>query len=90
MESVSDYSDAIQDEQMAEQTEIFQNGFSPEENNCDNCDKELNEKTQDTTETTSCPVIPKKAALLYPLKWFPLYCLFLGIYIVKSHAISKE
>lgn len=61
MESVSDYSDAVQDEHMEEQPAILQNGFNPEE---DNCDKELNEKPQDITDTTSCPVIPKKAALL--------------------------
>lgn len=79
MESVSDYSDAVQDEQMEEQTEILQNGFNPEDDNCDNCDKEFNEKPQDTgEETTSCPIKPKKAALLYPLKQFALYCLFLG------------
>ncbi|XP_016060171.1 PREDICTED: nucleolar protein 11 [Miniopterus natalensis] len=65
MESVSDYSDVVQDEKMEEQTGILQNGFSPEEENCSNCDKELNEKPQNTVEeTTSCPVIPKRAALL--------------------------
>ncbi|XP_019588613.2 nucleolar protein 11 [Rhinolophus sinicus] len=64
MESVSDCNDAVQDEHMEEQNEILQNGFNPEEDNCDNCDKELSEKSQDTLETTSCPVIPKKAALL--------------------------
>nr|KAF6457852.1 nucleolar protein 11 [Rousettus aegyptiacus] len=65
MESVSDYSDAVQDEQMEEQTELLQNGFNPEDDNCNNCDKEFNEKPQDTgEETTSCPVKPKKAALL--------------------------
>ncbi|XP_023612753.1 nucleolar protein 11 isoform X5 [Myotis lucifugus] len=65
MESVSDYSDAVQEEQMEEQTGILQNGFNPEEDNCDNCDKELSEKPQNTIEeTTSCPVIPKRAALL--------------------------
>ncbi|XP_039715178.1 nucleolar protein 11 isoform X2 [Pteropus medius] len=58
-------SDAVQDEQMEEQTEILQNGFNPEDDNCDNCDKEFNEKPQDTgEETTSCPIKPKKAALL--------------------------
>lgn len=55
---------------MEDQTEILQNGFNPEDSNCDNCDKEFNEKPQDTGETTSCPVKPKKAALLYPLKQF--------------------
>ncbi|KAF6299260.1 nucleolar protein 11 [Rhinolophus ferrumequinum] len=64
MESVSAYSDAVQDEHMEEQSEILQNGFNPEEDNCDTCDKELSEKSQDTLETTLCPVIPKKAALL--------------------------
>ncbi|XP_005858739.1 PREDICTED: nucleolar protein 11 isoform X2 [Myotis brandtii] len=58
-------SDAVQEEQMEEQTGILQNGFNPEEDNCDNCDKELSEKPQNTIEeTTSCPVIPKRAALL--------------------------
>ncbi|XP_045442252.1 nucleolar protein 11 isoform X2 [Pipistrellus kuhlii] len=65
MESVSDYSDAVQDEKMEEQMGILQNGFNPEEDNCDNCDKELSKKPQKTVEeTTSCPVIPKRAALL--------------------------
>ncbi|KAK1331217.1 hypothetical protein QTO34_009166 [Cnephaeus nilssonii] len=65
MESVSDYSDAVQDEKMEEQMGILQNGFNPEEDNCGNCDKELSEKPQNTIEeTTSCPVIPKRAALL--------------------------
>ncbi|XP_015427941.1 PREDICTED: nucleolar protein 11 isoform X2 [Myotis davidii] len=58
-------SDAVQEEKMEEQTGILQNGFNPEEDNCDNCDKELSEKPQNTIEeTTSCPVIPKRAALL--------------------------
>ncbi|XP_077019734.1 nucleolar protein 11 isoform X2 [Tamandua tetradactyla] len=62
-ESVCNYSDTVQDEKMEEQ--IIQNGFNPEEDNCNNCDKELNEKSQDTAEeTTSCPVTPKRAALL--------------------------
>ncbi|XP_045381819.1 nucleolar protein 11 isoform X4 [Lemur catta] len=65
MESVSDYSGTAQDEKMEEQTKILQNGFNPKEDNCSNCDQELNEKPQDTTkETVSCPVIPKRAALL--------------------------
>lgn len=69
MESVSDYSGSVQEEKMEEQTEILHNGFNPEEENCGNCDRELNEKPQDTAEeTTLCPVIPKRAALLYPLK----------------------
>uniref|UniRef100_K9IND6 Putative nucleolar protein 11 n=1 Tax=Desmodus rotundus TaxID=9430 RepID=K9IND6_DESRO len=63
MESVSDCSDAVHDEKMEAQTEILQNGFNPEEDNCDNCERVL--KPQDTVEeTTSCPVIPKRAALL--------------------------
>uniref|UniRef100_A0A7N5J9G8 Nucleolar protein 11 n=1 Tax=Ailuropoda melanoleuca TaxID=9646 RepID=A0A7N5J9G8_AILME len=65
MESVSDYSGSVQEEKMEEQTEILHNGFNPEEENCGNCDRELNEKPQDTAEeTTLCPVIPKRAALL--------------------------
>ncbi|XP_058140556.1 nucleolar protein 11 isoform X1 [Dasypus novemcinctus] len=59
-ESVFDYGDTIQDEKMEEQ--IIQNGFNPEDYNSD---KESNEKPQDTKEETpSCPVIPKRAALL--------------------------
>ncbi|XP_070250209.1 nucleolar protein 11 isoform X2 [Myotis yumanensis] len=58
-------SDAVQEEQMEDQTGILQNGFNPEEDTCGNCDKELSEKPQNTIEeTTSCPVIPKRAALL--------------------------
>uniref|UniRef100_A0A2K5Y104 Uncharacterized protein n=1 Tax=Mandrillus leucophaeus TaxID=9568 RepID=A0A2K5Y104_MANLE len=65
MESVFDYSNSVHDEKMEEQTEILQNGFNPEEDKCNNCDRELNKKPQDKTkETTSCPVIPKGAALL--------------------------
>ncbi|XP_030879848.1 nucleolar protein 11 isoform X2 [Leptonychotes weddellii] len=58
-------SDSVQEEKMEEQMEILHNGFNPEEENCDNCDRELNEKPRDAAEeTTSCPVIPKRAALL--------------------------
>ncbi|XP_036755723.1 nucleolar protein 11 [Manis pentadactyla] len=64
MESVSGYSGTVQDEEMEEQTEILQNGFSPEEGNCNNSDQELNGKPQNARETTLCPVIPKRAALL--------------------------
>ncbi|XP_073876317.1 nucleolar protein 11 isoform X6 [Macaca fascicularis] len=65
MESVFDYSNSVHDEKMEEQTEILQNGFSPEEDKCSNCDQELNKKPQDETkESTSCPVVPKRAALL--------------------------
>uniref|UniRef100_G1T9U1 Nucleolar protein 11 n=1 Tax=Oryctolagus cuniculus TaxID=9986 RepID=G1T9U1_RABIT len=65
MESVSDYNDTAQDENMEEQTGILQNGFSSEEDNCNSCDPELNQKPQDATQaTTSCPVIPQRAALL--------------------------
>ena len=47
---------------MEEQTEFLPNGFNPKEGNCD---KEFNKKPQDTREeTTSCPVTPKRAALL--------------------------
>ncbi|KAG8505139.1 Nucleolar protein 11 [Galemys pyrenaicus] len=64
MDSVSDYSDAVHDEKMEQQPKILQNGFNPEENNCNNCDQALSEKHQDTREeTTSCPVTPKRAAL---------------------------
>uniref|UniRef100_A0A2K6MB68 Nucleolar protein 11 n=1 Tax=Rhinopithecus bieti TaxID=61621 RepID=A0A2K6MB68_RHIBE len=65
MESVFDYSNSVHDEKMEEQTEILQNGFNPEEDKCSNCDQELNKKSQDETkESTSCPVVPKRAALL--------------------------
>ncbi|XP_059235136.1 nucleolar protein 11 isoform X1 [Mustela nigripes] len=65
MESVSDYSDSVQEEKMEEQTEVLHNGFNAEEENCGNCDRELNKKPQDAAEETmSCPVIPKRAALL--------------------------
>ncbi|XP_036983924.2 nucleolar protein 11 [Artibeus jamaicensis] len=65
MDSVSDESDAEHDEKMEAQTEILQNGFNPEEDKCDNCERALKEKPQDTVEeTASCPVIPKRAALL--------------------------
>ncbi|XP_003276118.1 nucleolar protein 11 isoform X1 [Nomascus leucogenys] len=65
MESVFDYSNSVHDEKMEEQTEILQNGFNPEEDKCNNCDQELNKKPQDKTkESTSCPVVQKRAALL--------------------------
>uniref|UniRef100_A0A8I5UEU8 Nucleolar protein 11 n=1 Tax=Pongo abelii TaxID=9601 RepID=A0A8I5UEU8_PONAB len=65
MESVFDYSNSVHDEKMEEQTEILQNGFNPEEDKCNNCDQELNKKPQDETkESTSCPVVQKRAALL--------------------------
>ncbi|KAK2497028.1 hypothetical protein MC885_009860 [Smutsia gigantea] len=64
IESVSGYSGTVQGEEMEEQTEILQNGFNPEEENFHNSDQELNGKPQNATETTLCPVIPKRAALL--------------------------
>ncbi|XP_029784277.1 nucleolar protein 11 isoform X2 [Suricata suricatta] len=58
-------SDSVQEEKMDEQTEILQNGFNPSEQNCDNCDRKLNKKPQHAAEeTVSCPVVPKRAALL--------------------------
>lgn len=69
MESVSDYMDPVKDGEMEEQTAFLQNGFNPEEDNCDNCAEKLKEKPQATAdESTSCPITPKRAALLYPLK----------------------
>lgn len=69
MESVSDYMDPVQDGEMEEQTAFLQNGFNSEEDNCDNCAEKLKEKPQATAdESTSCPITPKRAALLYPLK----------------------
>ncbi|XP_007185994.2 nucleolar protein 11 isoform X1 [Balaenoptera acutorostrata] len=65
MESVSDYTAIIQDGEIEEQTEILQNGFNPEEDNCENCAQELTEKPQAAAEeSTSCPVTGKRAALL--------------------------
>ncbi|KAM5151231.1 nucleolar protein 11 isoform 2-T2 [Callospermophilus lateralis] len=65
MESVFDYSDTEQDEKMEEQPEILQNGFSPKNGNCGNFNQKVNEKPQNAAEeTTSCPVSPKRAALL--------------------------
>ncbi|XP_017398330.1 nucleolar protein 11 isoform X2 [Cebus imitator] len=65
MESVFDCSNSVHDEKMEEQTGILQNGFNPVEDECNKCDQELNEEPQaKTKETTSCPVIPKRAALL--------------------------
>nr|XP_040124507.1 nucleolar protein 11 isoform X4 [Ictidomys tridecemlineatus] len=58
-------SDTKQDEKMEEQPEILQNGFSPENGNCGNFNQKVNEKPQNAAEeTTSCPVTPKRAALL--------------------------
>ncbi|XP_047403749.1 nucleolar protein 11 isoform X2 [Sciurus carolinensis] len=58
-------SDTKQDEKMEEQTEILQNGFNPENGNCGNCNQEVNEKPQNAMEeSASCPVTPKRAALL--------------------------
>ncbi|XP_053426791.1 nucleolar protein 11 isoform X2 [Nycticebus coucang] len=65
VESVLGYIDTVEDDKMDKQTEILQNGFNPEEDNCNNCGQELKEKPQDIAEeTTSCPVTPKRAALL--------------------------
>ncbi|OWK14079.1 NOL11 [Cervus elaphus hippelaphus] len=64
MESVSDYMDPVQDGEMEEQTAFLQNGFNPEEDNCENCAEKLREKPQATAEeSTSCPITPKRAAL---------------------------
>lgn len=72
MESVFDYSDTIQDEkkETEEQTEIVQNGFSPEDSSCSTDSRQLNKQAGDATKetiafpVTSCPVTPKRAALL--------------------------
>ncbi|XP_008839839.1 nucleolar protein 11-like [Nannospalax galili] len=63
MESVFDCSDTMQDEEMEEQTEVVQNGFSPKDSNCSNENQELSEKPG-AAKTVSCPVTPKRAALL--------------------------
>ncbi|XP_050020253.1 nucleolar protein 11 isoform X2 [Alexandromys fortis] len=65
-------SDTIQDEQkeMEEQTEIVQNGFSPEDSSCSKDSQQLNKKLEDEAKetvsfpVTACPVAPKRAALL--------------------------
>ncbi|XP_034363147.1 nucleolar protein 11 isoform X2 [Arvicanthis niloticus] len=72
MESVFDYSESTQDEkkEMEEQTEIVQNGFGPEDENGSKDSQQLNKKPGDTAQetvafpVTSCPVAPKRAALL--------------------------
>ncbi|EHB13256.1 Nucleolar protein 11 [Heterocephalus glaber] len=64
MESIFDYSNTEQDEKMEEQSEILRNGFNAEKN-YSNHNRDLSKKPQDSTEeTSSCPVIPKRAALL--------------------------
>ncbi|XP_052613320.1 nucleolar protein 11 isoform X2 [Peromyscus californicus insignis] len=65
-------SDTIHDEkkEMEEPAEIVQNGFSPEDSSCSKDDQQLNKKPEvEAKETvsfpvTSCPVAPKRAALL--------------------------
>ncbi|XP_012892733.1 PREDICTED: nucleolar protein 11-like [Dipodomys ordii] len=58
-------SDTVQDEKMEEQTKILQNGFKREDSSCSTCNQELNKKPQGAANaTTSCPVTPKRAALL--------------------------
>jgi hypothetical protein len=92
MESVFDYSDSTQDEkkEMEEQIEIVQNGFGPEDGNCSEDSQQLNDKPADTAHepgsfpVTSCPVAPKRAALLYPSKSFPLHCVHQG------HMLSRN
>lgn len=65
---------------MEQQPEILQNGFTPEEDDCEKCDLDLAEKPQDPKEeATSCPVVPKRAALLYPSTQAALRHLFLRI-----------
>ncbi|XP_006970824.1 nucleolar protein 11 [Peromyscus maniculatus bairdii] len=65
-------SDTIHDEkkEMEEPAEIVQNGFSPEDSSCSKDGQQLNKKPKDTAKetvsfpVTSCPVAPKRAALL--------------------------
>lgn len=67
MESVVDCNDGVQDEKMEEQTGIVQNGFSPEADGCHSCDSDSREKARGAVqETSACPVIAQRAALLYP------------------------
>lgn len=92
MESVFDYGDTTQDEkkEMEEQTEIVQNGFGPEDGGCSKDSQQLNKKPGDAAQepisfpVTLCPVAPKRAALLYPSKWFPLHCVHQGYMLSKS------
>ena len=70
MESVSDCVDPVQGGEVEEQTACLQNGLSPEEGGRDSCAQ------ASAGEGASCPVTPRRAALLYPLKRFPLYRLF--------------
>ncbi|XP_040845465.1 nucleolar protein 11 isoform X1 [Ochotona curzoniae] len=65
MESVVDCNDGVQDEKMEEQTGIVQNGFSPEADGCHSCDSDSREKARGAVqETSACPVIAQRAALL--------------------------
>ncbi|XP_076399706.1 nucleolar protein 11 isoform X4 [Peromyscus maniculatus bairdii] len=65
-------SDTIHDEkkEMEEPAEIVQNGFSPEDSSCSKDGQQLNKKPEDAAKetvsfpVTSCPVAPKRAALL--------------------------
>ncbi|XP_013358688.1 PREDICTED: nucleolar protein 11 isoform X2 [Chinchilla lanigera] len=65
MESVCEHSSSEQDESTEEQPEILRNGFSPGDSNCGTCEQELREEPQGpAAEAASCPVTPKRAALL--------------------------
>ncbi|XP_052051538.1 nucleolar protein 11 isoform X2 [Apodemus sylvaticus] len=65
-------SDSAQDEkkEVEEQTEIVQNGFGPEDGNVSKDSQQLNKLPEDAAHepvsfpVTSCPVAPKRAALL--------------------------
>ncbi|ELW67480.1 Nucleolar protein 11 [Tupaia chinensis] len=86
MESVFDHSHTAQVEKREGQTEILQNGFTAEGNNHSNCEQELHEKPQDTAEESSCPVIPKRAALLYPLEQCPCF----SSAAITGKAVTRE
>ncbi|GAB1296990.1 Nucleolar protein 11 [Apodemus speciosus] len=97
MESVFDFSDSTQDEkkEVEEQTEIVQNGFGPEDGDCSKDSQQLNKKPEDTAHepasfpVTSCPVAPKRAALLYPCRQFPIALCPSGTY-AQQELRSKD
>lgn len=92
MESVFDFSDSTQDEkkEAEEQTEIVQNGFGPEDGDSSKDSQQLSKKPEDAAHepvsfpVTSCPVAPKRAALLYPCRQFPLHC------VHRGHMLSRN
>ncbi|XP_021564358.1 nucleolar protein 11 isoform X2 [Carlito syrichta] len=65
MESVFDYGDSVQGDNVAAPVDVLQNGFSPEGDTCLSCCQEVPAKPQDAAAATpTCPVTPQRAALL--------------------------